>query len=146
MASRTAKVALGMAVFVAVGMVFFGPLQTAVADNTGTQSVTNETFTAEFDKWQDLQGYDVDDTETVWVENGSSTFEQATEGTDYEFNYSAGEIKMLNTTLVDAGDEVRVTYDYQAAGTLATTVITFIPVMFGVLLFTKVAMKAQDFM
>lgn len=147
MASRAAKVTLAMAVFVAVGMVFFGPLNTAVADNTGTQNVTNETFTVEFNESYDLQGYNVDDTETVWAYNQTSgNFEQATEGTDYEFDYDAGEITPLNSSLVDSGEDMKVTYDYQAAGALATTVIAFIPVMFGVLIFTKVALKAQDFM
>lgn len=146
MASKTAAMVLGMAIAVAVGMVFFGPVVSAVNSNTGDQTVTNETFSAEFDTAQDLQGYDVYDSETVYVENGSNTFATATEGTDYTFDYASGEITMLNSTLVSAGDTVKVTYTYEASGALATTVITFIPVIFGTLLFAKVAAKTQDVM
>lgn len=147
MASRVAKMALALAVFAAVGMVFFAPLNSAVQDNTGTQTVTNETFAVAFNDSYDLQGYDVDDSETVWAYNQTSgSFEQATEGTDYEFDYDAGEITPLNTSLVDSGEDMKVTYDYQASGTLATTVILFIPVMFGVLIFTKIAMQTQEFL
>lgn len=146
MASKTAAMVLGFAIAVTVGMVFFGPLATAVSDNTGDQDVTNETFTADFDDAHDLQGYDVYDSETVWVANGSNTFEQATEGTDYTFDYASGEITMQNTSLVDAGDTVKVEYTYEASDPLASTVIGFIPVIFGTLLFAKVAFAAQDVM
>lgn len=148
MASRAARVTLAMAVFVAVGMVFLGPVNAAVSDNTGTQSVTNETVEVSFGDYTDLGGYDVDQSSvTVYGYNESAgNYEVATEGTDYEFRYAGGAIKALNSTLVDSGEQLQVTYDYQASGALATTVITFIPVVFGVLLFVGVAQRTTDYL
>lgn len=127
---------LGFALAAVIAMIFMSPIVGAVNENTGTQSVTNESITADVGNFTELQGYDIDSgTVTVYGYNeSSSSFETASAGTDYEINLGPGELKALSgSSLIDDGEEVKVTYDYQASGSIATTVVGFIPVMIATL-------------
>lgn len=137
-----AKLVLAFALAAVIGVIFLQPVVGAVNDNTGSQDVTNETVTAQVGTYVDLGGYDIDEnSETVYGYNDSSgSYEVASEGTDYEIAYGNGSIKALNgSSLIDDGEDVKVSYTYQASGTLATTVIGFIPVMLGTLVLVVVA-------
>lgn len=137
---------LGLALATVIGMVFFAPVVDAVNSNTGTQSVTNETVAAQHGEYVDLSGYDIDSGETVYGFNDSSGEYETMSGggTNYTMNYSAGSIQVTNGDgTIQDGEDIKVSYDYQAAGELASLVIGFIPVGFAVLLFAKLAFGAQ---
>lgn len=146
MPRRTARLVVLLAVVVAVGVIMLSPVNTVVGENTGTVSVTNESVTANFNDTFDLRGYDIDGTsEVVWGLNETSgNFEQATEGTDYTLYTENGSISFnSSSTLIDSGEEVKVSYDYQATGTTTTLVVGFIPVMIAVLLLVAVAKNVE---
>ncbi|MFB6200392.1 MAG: hypothetical protein ABEI98_00070 [Halorhabdus sp.] len=130
-------------------MLFLQPVMTAAQSNTGQQSVTNETVTANYGKYVELDGYDIDtNSETVWGYNDTSgNYEQAVKGTDYEINYDGGELKVLNgSTLIEDGEDVKVSYDYQASGQTTALVAGFVPIMLVLLLFVAVAMRVTVFL
>lgn len=149
MASRTVALTLGAVLTVVIGMVFFPAITSAVDGATGTQSVENETVTAQEDEWVDLEGYKLDSgTVTVYGHNESDdSYETATEGDDYEIRLDSGELQALNdSTLIDDGETVKVSYDYQASDATTTLVVGFVPVMVAVLLFWVIAQRAMDMM
>jgi hypothetical protein len=128
--NQAGKLVLGIALAVVLGIVFLQPVLTAVDTSTGTQTET-ENVTAEFGSYSDLAGYELVDG-SVTVTNASGT--TLTEGTDYELRLGQGSVKALDTASVSAGETLTVSYDYQATGSMTSTVIGFVPVMFGVLL------------
>ena len=143
---KNGKFVLGLALAAIVAMVFFPAVVTAVNDSTGTQSVTNETFSANSGTYTDLGGYELDESSvTVYGYNDSSdSYEVASQGTDYELAVENGSVKPLSgSSLIDDGEEVRVTYDYQATGGTTTLLAGFIPVMIGVLIFARLAMGSS---
>lgn len=140
------KVLIGVVLAVVVGMVFLPAVVDAVDTSTGTQTVTNETVTAQTGEYVELDGYDLEDgTVTVLGYNDTSdSYETATEGTDYEVKYDSGELKALNgSSLIDNGEEVKASYDYQASGSMTTMILGFIPLMLGLLLFVPLAQRVQ---
>lgn len=145
--ARTATVLVGVILAVVTGMIFMPAVVDAVDTSTGTQTVTNETVSAQYDEGVDLDGYQVESgTVTVYGYNDSSaSYETATEGTDYEVKLEPGELKVLNgSTLIEDGEDVKVSYDYEASGATTTLVVGFVPLMIGVLLFTHVARKTDN--
>lgn len=146
MANGTVKLVVAMAVFVTVGVILLNPVISVVDANTGTTSVTNATFNADYNNSYDLQGYDIDqNSETVYGFNDTSgSYEVVTSPGNYSIDYSAGEISInSSSTIIQDGEEVKVSYDYQAAGSLATLVIGFIPLAIGLLIFVRVADPVQ---
>jgi hypothetical protein len=126
-----------------IGVIFLGPVTKAATENTGAQSVGNESITANVGSVVDLGGFDIDEnSETVYGYNDTSgSYEVATAGTDYEMSYQSGGIEVLaSSSLIEDGEEVKVSYDYQASGSFTTTIVGFIPVMLGTLVFAKLAM------
>ena len=147
MPNRTASLVLALAIFAAVGVILLGPVSGVVADNTGTQTVTNETAYADYNQTVDLRGYDVDEnSETVWGFNDTSgSYEQAVSGTDYSMNYGEGSIDFIDSsTLIEDNEEVKVSYDYRAADPLTTLIIGFVPLGVGLLIFVVVAQKTTE--
>lgn len=137
-----AALIVGVALALVLGMVFLQPVVSAANDNTGTQTVTNESVTANVGTFVDLGGYSLaDGSETVYMLNDTSgEYEVATSGTDYEMSYNDGAIKALETsTHIDDGENVKVSYDYQASDGLTETVGTFVPVMLATLLLVVAA-------
>jgi len=144
----TARKVLMLTVVVAVGMVLLTPIVDTVNNNTGQQTVTNETVNATYGERLDLQGYQINEgSETVYGYNESSdTYEVAPED-DYTLHYESGQITLnSSSTLIDEGENVRVTYDYQATSELTSLVLGFIPVMIGVLLLVVVASRVEEAM
>lgn len=144
--AQTPKTVVIFVVAAVIGMIFLSPVVAAVDDNTGSQTVTNETVAAQTGQFVDLSGYDIaQNSETVYGYNDTSgSYEVASAGTDYDMSYSDGEIKALTgSSLVDDGEDVKVSYDYQASGAMTSTVLGFIPVMLGTLVFAKLAMGVQ---
>lgn len=147
MPTRAAKVVLTLAVFTAVAVIMLNPIISTVNGHTGTQTVTNETVQADFNENIDLQGYNVvDGSETVWGYNQTSgSYEQAT-ASDYTIHNEPGTISFNNTSLIDSGENVKVTYDYQATGETSALVLGFIPVGVGLFIFYAIASKVQGMM
>jgi hypothetical protein len=138
---------LALGVFAAIGVIFLAPVVTAVNSNTGTVSVANENVTAQTGERVDLRGYDIDPA-TVTVEaynDTSGSWETTTEYTLYE---DPGEIQfdVQNSTLIEDGEQTRVTYDYQATGELTALVAGFVPVGVGLFIFVGIARKVQELM
>lgn len=147
MARNTTKLVVAVTVAVVVGMMFLQPVITSVNDNTGSQTVTNETVNADVGAYVDLGGFNIDSgSETVWGLNDTSgNYEQATAGTDYEIDNGGGELKVLNSSsLIQDGEEVKVSYDYQASGQTTALLAGFVPIMLVLLLFVITAMKVTD--
>lgn len=141
---RVAGMVLGLAIFAAVGVIMIGPVSTVVADNTGTTTVTNETVNADYNESVDLRGYDIDQgTVTVYGFNDTSgAYEVASSPGDYSLNTDPGELDVnASSTLIQDGEEVKVSYDYQAAGTIATLVIGFVPLALGLLIFVGISQR-----
>jgi len=143
----SAKVLVGVILAVVVGIIFMPAAVSAVDTSTGTQTVTNETVTAQTGEYVDLDGYElVDGTVTVYgYDDANSTYETAVDGTDYEVKLQPGQLQALNTSnLIEDGEEVKVSYDYQASGSMTTLVVGFVPLMIGVLLFVVLAKKTDN--
>jgi hypothetical protein len=140
------KTIVGVALAVAIAAILLGPVVTTVNGQTGTQEVTNETVTAETGEWVNLDGYNVvESSVTVYGYNDSDdSYEEAIEGTDYELDADAGEIKALNSSsLIEDGEDIKVTYDYEATDAMTETIIGYGPTFLGLLLLTTVGMKVQ---
>jgi hypothetical protein len=121
---------------VVLGIVVMQPVVGAVNDNTGTVSDA-ENVTADLGNYSDLGGYDlVDGTVVVESTDGTTTY---SEGSDYEVALENGSIKPLSSGTITDGETLNVTYDYNATDSSTTTVLGFVPVMFGVLLFVVVS-------
>jgi len=131
----SARTVILFAVAATIAMIFLSPVVTAVNDSTGTQSVTNESVTADVGSYVELGGFNVvDGSETVYAPDNrdNGEFNVTSEGADYEINNSDGSIKALSgSSEIDDGDTLKVTYDYEAAGQITTTVVGFVPVMIG---------------
>ena len=69
----------------------------------GSGSVTDETFTSQYDTWVQLKHTNIDEgSETVTNTDGTVTY---TRGTDYEMDYANGKIKVLSSgSMADATD------------------------------------------
>lgn len=147
--NNPAKLVVAVVVALVVGMLFLQPVITAAESNTGAQTVTNESVTADTGAYVALDGYNIDESsETVWGYNDSSgSYEQAVKGTDYAIDYDGGDLKALNGSgLIQDGENLKVSYDYQASGQTTSLVAGFVPVMFVLLLFVTVAMRVTDFL
>lgn len=143
--ARNGKIAIGLALATVVAMVFFPVVVDAVNTSTGTQNVTNETVTANSGEYVDLGGYQINEnSETVYGYNDTSdSWEEATAGSDYEMSNENGSIKALSgSSLIDDGEDMRVSYTYEATGSTTTLLVGFIPMMIGVLVFAKLARGA----
>lgn len=140
------KQIVGVALAVAIAAILLGPVVTAVNDGTGTQSVTNETVTVETGEYVEFDGYSVvEDSVTVYAENDSDEWVEAEEGTDYKIDYDAGSIEALDgSTLIEDGDTVKITFDYEATDEMTSTVIGYGPVFMGLLLMVTVGMKVTE--
>ena len=81
-----------------------------------TKSVVNETFNSgEYDTWVQLSHTNiVSNSETVTDLSGATTY---TRGTDYEMNYTAGQIKVLSTGGMSNNTDYLISYKYTTTET-----------------------------
>jgi hypothetical protein len=143
MVSTKSIVTLLIALVIAITL--FQPVVSTVNTSTGTQTVTNESATADNETYVDLQGYDIDH-ETVYWNNTTGTYVEVTEGTDYDMNYSAGSIRALDSGSIEAGDDLKVSYDYQATDGTTATVAAIVPTLMALLMIGVMASKIQGAM
>lgn len=146
--AKAARGVVAVVLAVTIASVLIAPIADVVGDNTGTQTVTNESVQTNFDEVQDLEGYDIDDSsETVYYDNGTAgSYETATEGTDYELYPQNGSIELLSSGNIESGDDVQVTYDYQATGSTTTLIAGFVVTFVVLLILGTVAGKLQEMM
>ena len=130
-----------LAVALVIGVTLLSPINSAVIDNTGEVDVDDESLTAEIGEWQSLaQSNLVEDSETVeYYDNDTDEWVTATEGTDYEINYEDGSVQFLEDGAVSEGDDVRVSYTYEATDNMTTTVLNLIPLFVALFLLVALA-------
>jgi hypothetical protein len=130
-----AKSIVAVVISATIAMTLFSPVLATVNTTTGTQSVTNETVTAQHGEFVDLDGYDIEKgSETVyWFNETSNSYETASAGTDYELNNSVGQIKALSSGDIEDGEEIKVSYDYQASDGTTATVAGLVPTFMALL-------------
>jgi hypothetical protein len=146
MPSKQAQIVVGLALAATVAIIGLAVASPVVADNTGTVSVTNETVTAS-NETIDLDGYDIDPaTVVVYGYNETSDSYETTD--DYTLSETPGEIQFdpANSTLIDDGEEVKVTYDYQATGSMTTLVAGYLPLGLGLIALVTVASRFEELM
>jgi hypothetical protein len=121
---------------VTIGAVLFIPFSSAIASNTGTQSVAGENVTADIGNYTDLNGYDVDST-TVTVDNSTGA---TVDSADFTVNETDGSLLIESSvTNVNDGETLNVSYDYQATDGQTTTVATLLPLLLALLLLVTLA-------
>lgn len=114
----------------------FTPLSSSVTDNSGDVSVTNETVTASYGEPVELEGYDIiQNSETVYGFNDTSDSYESVPSGDYSIDHDPGTITVdSSSTVIQDGEDVKVTYDYQATSGSSTTVLNLIPLMMALLI------------
>lgn len=132
---------IALAVGLVIGVSMIGVLIPVVNDNVGEQTPDNESVTANIGEWQDLEGWDIDpNSETVL----NSTDTELTQGTDYEMNNTAGEIKFLSTASTSDGEAMQVSYTYQASSSTATTVLDLVALFVALVLLVALSRPIQE--
>jgi len=121
---------------VAIAATLVTPFTGAIAGHTGTVSV-NEKVTADVGTYQDIDGYDVD--AGTFSAELSSDGTALTEGTDYNLNETAGTIEFIDSTNVNDGDSVDLSYDYQATDGTTSTITGLLPLFVGLLILVTLA-------
>jgi hypothetical protein len=145
MASARTLITLVVGAVIAVAVL--NPLITTANDNTGSQDVVNESVTASVGEYVELQGYAVDSgSETVYGFNDSEgDYEVASSPGDYRMNYSAGEIWVnSSSTLIEDGEEMKVSYTYQASGSTTETVVTLAPLLVALIVLVAFTDQIQE--
>lgn len=142
------KEVAGLLIALTFAAVLITPIADTVNGNSGSVEVTNESLTAEVGEYQELDGYDIDsDSETVyWLNSTSGDYEVITAGDDYELNESAGTIKFTESGVVDDGDDVKVSYTYQATSGTVSTILDLLPLFAGLVILGVMAAKVQQMM
>jgi len=134
---------MAVAIAVAIAAILLSPTIAAVQDNTGTQTITDESATADYGNWTQLEGYQiVDGSETIEAQDGTAY----SAGSDYEMAYENGSIQALSSGTITDGETLNATYDYKATSGMTTTVIGYGPLFLGLLLLVTLASKVQEMM
>lgn len=142
MASASTKV-VTISILLLIGLVLFVPFNQAVNDNTGVQTVTNESVTVTVGERTDLTGYKVDEsTLTVYTDQSGTVLP----ATNYTVHTEPGELELDNEDTVTNGSTVYATYDYQATSGTTTTILTYGPLLLAVLLLVIAARSVDDLM
>lgn len=129
-----------------IAITLFNPIAVAVTDNSGTVSVQNESVTADTDSYEPLDGYNLNDGETVyWFNESSDSYDELSES-DYDVNQSDGSIKASSSGKASTGDDLKVTYDYQATDSTTETVLRLAPLFVGLLVLGVFAKRMMGMM
>ena len=139
------KQVVTIAIAVTLAIVLFGPVVGTVADTTNEQTVEDEELVADPGEWQSLENYNlVEDSETVeWYDEGTDEW-VVLDDTDYEMNYSDGEIQIDETSDVSAGDDVRVSYDWVQVDGTAATIVGLVPLFLALLILVGLAVPIME--
>lgn len=141
MASDATKI-LGVLLGVTFAAVLLAPTINVALGGSGDVTVQNETVAADYDNYVDLEGYDVNsNSETVYGFNDTSgAYEEAVSPGDYAFDYVEGRIRInSSSTLIQDGEDVKVTYTYARTSGSTTTVVQLIPMFLGLLIMVVLA-------
>jgi len=138
-----AKKAVAVMMAVAIVVVIFPTLSATVNNNSGAVDATNETLTAQNDTYVDLKGYNIHSgSETVyWYNSTSSSYETTT---DYTLNESGGAILVNTSNKIAAGDDIKVSYTYQATDGATTTIIGLVTTFLALLTLVYVGNELTD--
>jgi len=128
-----------------IAMTLFAPISGMVSSSSGSQSVTNETFTASIDERVELDGYDVESgSETVYWYNSTTESYETVDDSDYTFHYEGGDITIESGGDISDGDDMRVDYEYQATSGATTTVMVLIPLFVALMVLGAFADELSD--
>lgn len=129
-----------------IGAVFFIPVVDIINSNSGTQTINESVVTdnASFTETYDLEGYDiVAGSETIEANDGSG-WVTLTSGTDYVLTDSNAQLELNDTANVNAGDEIRATYDYEATSGMVTSITGLLPVFLALILLVPMANRVSE--
>ncbi|RDZ99789.1 hypothetical protein DEQ92_20805 [Haloferax sp. Atlit-6N] len=147
MPSKKATLVVGLALAAAVGVIGLSVAAPVVNSSTGTVSQTNETVTASTGDVESLRGYNIDAASVVvyGYNDTSGSYETTTEYTLYE---DPGDIEfdIQNSTLIDDGEDVKVTYDYQATSGITSLVAGYLPLGIALMVLVTVASRVEELM
>jgi len=146
MPSKQAQLVVGLALAAAVAIIGLAVAAPVVTSSTGTVSVTNETVTASSETI-DLNGYNIDPaTVVVYGYNDSSGSYETTN--DYTLSERPGEIQVdpANSTLIDDGETVKITYDYQATDGITSLVTGYLPLGLGLVALVVLSSRLEELM
>lgn len=139
----TPKEVATVVIALTIAATLFVPIADTVEGNSGTQTVTNESVTADVGNYTELDGYRIDeDSETVYNASGA----EMTRGTDYEMGYENGSIKALSGGSISDGTTIQVSYDYQATDGTTSTILDLVPLFVALLILGVMAAKIQEAM
>ena len=131
---------LAVVLAMVVAVVMIGPMITTTNDNTGTVAVDNETITAQLNEPVDLQGYE--------IQSGSVTAYDADDNvipaSNYTVDLQPGEFNLTDTSEAADGEEISVTYDYQATDSTTETVVGIGPLLIALLALVVVAKEVEE--
>lgn len=144
MASVKGVVAVVIALTIAATM--FSPITSSVANNSGEVSVTNETVTASYGEAVQLRGYDiVDGSETVYAHNDTTDSTEVAPSSDYTMDNEVGTITVDSSSdLIQDGESIDVSYDYQATTGQSTTVLNLVPLLIALLMLGIIAVEVMN--
>lgn len=142
------KTIAGLLVAVTIAATLFIPINDAISNSSGEVVVDDETVTADVGNAVALDGYSIiDGSETVERYNSTSdSYETVSSGTDYEIDNNQGTITALEGGAINDGDELRVSYEYEATDGTTSTVMGLIPMMLGLLILVTLAKPIMDSM
>lgn len=123
MPGKKQKAFIGLMIGLMVAGILLGPLNTAIAENTGVQSVDNESVTADHDTAVDLAGWEiVSGTVRVFNATGDEVADS-----EYTIDHTPGTINVSSSsTSIADGEEITVTYDYEATDATTTLIAGFV--------------------
>lgn len=137
MASKASTIAT-VVIAATIAATLLSPLASVATSNTGQVSVTNETVTAN-NEFQDLQGYD--------IINGSVSVNDsqgnAVGSDNFTVRHAPGEIRINNSSspVVSDGEQVDVSYDYQASSETTATIAGLVPLLAVLIILVTIAAK-----
>lgn len=128
---------VALTVAVTIAIVLLPPVVASIGDNTGSQTVTNESVTADAGSYVELDGYNIDEgSETVRNASGSVMSSPG----DYEMAYGNGSIKVnSSSTNIADGESITVSYTYQATSDTVATILGLAPLFVALLALVAVA-------
>jgi len=139
--SSTGGAVAGTLIAITIVAVLVGPLASSVVGNSGVVGV-QENVSADPGTIQDLEGYDI--TSNFSADNGGTSL---SEGSDYELYEENGSIKFLTGSAnVAGGDDVGLTYEYNATDGITATIADLIPLFAGLLILGTVAVRIRQMM
>jgi hypothetical protein len=119
---------------VAIAATLVTPFVGAISGSTGVVATTDN-VTADPGTYQEIDGYEIDSA-TFTAEQSGTTL---SEGTDYNLNETAGTIEFIDSTNVDPGDTVDLSYEYQATDGTTTTITDLLPLFVALLVLVTLA-------